>query len=271
MTLSRTGLLQTIVGIFSEQPEISRLVAFGRQATGTTDDYSDIDLMICSDDLRMTQQNYKRLLGEISPVLGSYYLRLTETELVEMILLEGMSPYQKIDLSISADLSDKEAFAPFKDLYCRKSESTPSLSRINTAIKYDKKVNELNDRLFSIPRFTKTLHRGDQLEAYRRWQATINEYLRILMNEYLGEIPDRLLQPVAFKKLAAKLSGEDRATLEAVLPAARTFSIAHSFERAMSEIIRYHSKPIRDNPQEAFYRVMMLFLKDESGLFVAQV
>lgn len=101
MTIPRTELLNSLVDTFSHQSEVSRIVTFGREVSGETDEFSDIDLMLCSDDLHNTRSNYKRLLNAISPVLGSYVLRLTETELVEMILLENVSPYQKLDLSIS--------------------------------------------------------------------------------------------------------------------------------------------------------------------------
>ena len=194
-------------------------------------------------------------------------MRLVDVEIVEMILLQGMSPYNKIDFSIRNDLDGKNEFKPFKELYNRNSKHQKTSTKIKTNLKYSKNINTLNDKLFSIPRFTKTLFRNEQPESYRRWQATINEYLEILMKKYLAIVPQKLLHPVTFKKLMAEINRNDMIIMKNILPSGDSFSIGDSYKYAMNEIIEYHSAKIKNDSFREFKDTMMRFLHEEIDKF----
>ena len=264
---AKSKLLKNIVEIFSQQKEIYNISVFGREVGGKADRYSDIDIIICTDDLAKTQKYYKQKLSTISPILGNYFLRLEDTEIVEMILLKGISPYNKIDLSISNNLAGKSEFSPFKKLYCREGKGPSCSTKIRTNVKYSKNINMLHDRLFSIPRFTKTLFRDEQQETYRRWQATINEYLKILMRKYLSYVPEKQLHPIAFKNLKDKINRNDSNKMKMILPAANNFSIGNSYKLAMHEITKYYLAKISTYPYREFYNTMMQFLNEEIDRF----
>ena len=58
-------LRNQVVDAFCKEPEIYGIYAFGREVDGTADRYSDLDLIICSNDLEATQKKYRDILGTI--------------------------------------------------------------------------------------------------------------------------------------------------------------------------------------------------------------
>ena len=114
---SREELSSGVVDAFAREPEVREIHVFGREVDGATDEYSDIDVIVCSSDPRRTAERHLDLLSRISPVIGTYVIKQEEGELAEMVMLRDFSPYQKIDLSIVGSIEAKAGFGPFKCVY----------------------------------------------------------------------------------------------------------------------------------------------------------
>lgn len=116
---ARKILKKHVIEAFSKESEITAIYVFGKEVHGKTDQYSDIDMVICSNDLEKTQSRYMKIFKGISPVRGSFLLNSTERDLSQMIMLQGFSPYQKIDFSITDHIDRKRAagFGPFVSVY----------------------------------------------------------------------------------------------------------------------------------------------------------
>ena len=64
----RKELHRELSAAFSAQPEICSIHVFGREVDGQPDEYSDIDMILCSDDLARSHRNYRDVLGKIAPI-----------------------------------------------------------------------------------------------------------------------------------------------------------------------------------------------------------
>ena len=151
----RAELHHRVLHAFAREPEVHSIYVFGTEVEGEIDEYSDIDLVICSGDLAASQRKYADILDSISTVIGTYYIVCGENELAQMVMFENYSPYQKIDFSITDTIESKQVFAPFKCLYQSKQPVLSSQTSLQFSGQRETLGNWLNDALFSIPRFTK--------------------------------------------------------------------------------------------------------------------
>ena len=105
--LNREVLRQALIERFAAQPEVTSIHLFGKEALGDHDAYSDIDMIVCSNELAKTQRHYQTLFASISPVRGTLLLETSPENLSQMVLLEACSPYQKVDFSIVNNIAYK--------------------------------------------------------------------------------------------------------------------------------------------------------------------
>jgi len=164
-TLQRSRLCDRVVAAFAAQPEIIGVHAFGREVENKCDEYSDLDLVICSSDLAASQRRLLSALNAISPIIGAYHIVCEPRHLAIMVMLRDYSPYHKLDLSLSDDLESKSSFGPFKCLYTNRRPPTASPTTFSFNGERETLANRLNDQLFAIPRFTKCLFRRGRVTA----------------------------------------------------------------------------------------------------------
>ena len=105
--------------------------------------------------------------------------------LVEMIILRDYSPYQKLDFSIVSDMQKQEALKPAKTVYGSGDPAPEHPSEMAISGRVLELQNRMNDILFSIPRFTKCLFRGD-FDMYRRWEGVVAEMCVLLYERHFG-------------------------------------------------------------------------------------
>jgi hypothetical protein len=216
---SRTDLRERILQAFASQSEVNAIHAFGREVDGQADEYSDIDLIVYSDDLAFSQRKSPDVLQSIAPVLGTYCIVLEPSTLAQMVMFSGYSPYQKLDLSYTDNPDALEAFGPTACLYQREPLHRPSQTRIELNGRRDELGNWLNDVLFSIPRWTKCLFRRDR-DVYRRWIGAA-EHLAVMLYEscFGWEREHRYrLRPQEYKALHKHLSLPFQDVLDRVQP-----------------------------------------------------
>jgi hypothetical protein len=239
----RQELLKRLVDGFAGEPEIYAIYAFGRQVDGVVDEFSDIDMILCSSDLPRTQQRYQAILATIAPIMGSYYIRCEESVLAQMILLEGYSPYQKIDLGVVDSIERNEAMAPFQRLYGCPRVSSGSAGAFTFHGQRECLGNWLNDLLFSVPRFTKCLFRQDR-DLYRRWTGLTEAMMVLLLERYCGWMRTHRyrLDPHEYKRLHQSLTAEHTQMLERIVPMAGTPDIISGFQVALEVSVNLYAQ-----------------------------
>jgi hypothetical protein len=265
---SREELQKIFVDHFIENNEVYAVYFFGREVDGKADQYSDIDIIICSNDLLRTWTAYPHLLQNIAPIMGRLLLESSETSFAEMILLEGWSPYQKIDLSIVGNIACKDAFGPFKQIYKKNGVETVSRTTLPVTPRIRDIHLELSDNLFSVPRFTKCLFRKD-FDMYRRWKGTTNHLLVLLYEKYFGWQHETIAQQLKAheaKHLYEKLTAADNERLQSVFPINGQFNLAISYQNCVVffvDLMKHKSHDLGLRIQESFADLICTFLHDE--------
>ena len=233
----RHQLKTRLIASFAERPEVYQIHLFGREVEGKADRYSDIDIILCSSDLAPTQRAYRQALERVSPIRAVWLIVSTPDQLSEMIMLAGYSPYQKIDLTIVERIEQQAAFGPFALAYHRQVESLASPSRLAVRSIANPTAHRLDEMLFSVPRFTKCLFRGDP-DMYRRWKGITDATLALLYEKKSGWRTD--LERVRLgagdaKKLYAQLDASEEAHLARIYPPNARLDLALSY-RASTEL-----------------------------------
>ncbi|MCC6580140.1 MAG: hypothetical protein IT440_06830 [Phycisphaeraceae bacterium] len=248
---SRSQLCGALREVFSSWPQVSGIHVFGRDAEGLVDAYSDIDLVICCDDPARGYDQLHDGLAQVAPIVGSYLIHADAAELAQMFMLDGYSPYQKIDLSLVSRLEQKAVFAPFRALYVRSSPpashgitTLPDLASVKNSL-----TNQLHDVLFSIPRFTKCLFRGER-DMYRRWHGVAEILAALLYESCFGwSMPARgRLAPQEYKRLFHHLLPSDAEQLDRIQPLDGRPDLCDGFVHAVQWIVRlYQTKAAHMN------------------------
>jgi len=251
--------------MFSKQPEIREITILGKNAEGTADQFSDIDIRIHSNSLLTTQQNYLRLIEKISPILETFLLASENDNFAQMIMLKDFSPYQKIDFGIC---SGESTFKPYVSKYlnqkAKRDNSQLNVTPINNTVSYN-----LTNYLFGVPRMTKCLFRKD-FDMYRRWKGMSNSALILLYEKYFDfekETQKRELDAQESKKLFTKLSQADRSKLDKLFPVNGNLSLIDSFMGSLEmyiDVSKDKAKYFNERINESFVDYIRAFAKEEA-------
>ena len=267
---SRQELRRRVIQAFSDLDEVYKIILFGKEAAGKDDCYSDIDLIVYSNDPAKTWQHYRETLSSIAPVGGTFPLGSGPEYYAEMLLLDGFSPYQKIDFSIGVGI-DLVLTSVMTVYECPEKDTQPVSSLPVIETRYDV-VYYLVDLLFSIPRFTKCLFRQD-IDLYRRWNGAINRALVLMFERKFGweeETRKGKLVSYEVERLMACLSAEERQMIFAICPPDGKVDVARSFLNAVDLTVML-SKEKADalgvRLDEGVIAIFQSFLQEEIGRF----
>jgi len=233
---TRDTLRQRVIDAFATQDEIYRICFFGREAEGQHDAYSDIDMIVCSQDPVKTKAHYQQVFTTISPVRATFPLGGSPDGYSEMVMLWDYSPYQKIDFSIG-DWGKQDW--QLLTVYERPEQPQPKLTTLEALDIRQNVAYKLTDVLFSIARFTKCLFRRD-IDMYRRWESITDLTLVTLYEKYYGwqtETLQRRLGPYASKQLYAVLNSEDRQWVHKIRPPDAHLNLAQSYQDSIALFI----------------------------------
>jgi hypothetical protein len=238
---TREELRNLVIDSFAKEAEIFSIFFFGKEVDNKSDEYSDIDMIVCSNDLAKTQAKYLQIFNAISPVIGLHLLDSTENNLSQMIMLKDFSSYQKIDFSITDNIATKisAGFGPFITVYKNAQPSTKTNSKLKI-IKENSVKNQLADILFSVPRFTKCLFRKDR-DMYRRWKGISDIVMVLLYEKYFGWKENTLQKKISAKESSAlykKLSNNENELLDKIFPLSGNFNIATSYAICIKLLIK---------------------------------
>jgi hypothetical protein len=265
--IARAELQKRLLAALSARPEIHAIYAFGRQVMGPLDEYSDLDLVICSRDLEKTRSEYPSIFSTISPIRAQLILLNQSDVYAAMSLLRDVAPYQKIDFSIVSDIEMQARFGPFQTLYQDdKKEGAGAALKILTFT--DDLQNQLNDVLFSIPRFTKCLFRRDFYQ-YQRWQGVLNRALGLLYEKHFEPATSKL-NSRQYQEMNAVLSETEKRTLVTLMPLDGPLDITTSFRAGVdlvTDLCREKAAKLNALLDEDVIHYMHTFLASEIRCF----
>jgi predicted nucleotidyltransferase len=266
---TRDELRNSLIKQFSQQKEVFKIFFFGKEVENKHDQFSDIDMIVCSSDLAKTQSNYRNIISNISPIIGTLWLESSKKTFAESIMLKDYAPYQKIDLSITNDIANKivgETLLVYED----ENKSTLNSSELKI-IEKNPVRNQLHDYLFSVPRFTKCLFRKD-FDMYRRWKGVTNIVPILLYEKHFGWQREscKKLMPQDFVLLYKNLSSDEKTKLEEVYPLNAELNIAKSFNKGVDlliELSKLKAENFKIDIDENFIEYIKEFLNSEVKRF----
>jgi hypothetical protein len=268
---SRQELRNQVIQAFAGRDEVYKIILFGKEAAGKADAYSDIDIIVYSNDPEKTWRHYRETFSAIAPVVGTYPLGSAPDYYAEMLLLDGFSPYQKIDFSIGVGLN--LVLTSIMTVYECPEKGTQPVSSLPVIETHYDVVYYLADLLFSIPRFTKCLFRQD-IDLYRRWNGAINRALVLMFERKFGwEAETRKSKLVSYEieRLMACLSAEERQQVHAICPPDGKVDIAHSFLKTAELIVmlsREKANALGVALDEGIIEIFQSFLREEVARFL---
>lgn len=266
---SRDELRNSLIDQFSQQEEVYKIFFFGKEVENKHDQFSDIDIIVCSNNLAKTQSNYKNIISNISPIIGTLWLESSKETFAESIMIKDYTPYQKIDFSLTSSIANKivgETLLVYKD----ENKSTFNSSELKIIDK-NHVINQLHDYLFSVPRFTKCLFRKD-FDMYRRWKGVTDIIPILLYEKHFGwqEISLKKLSPHDFVLLYKKLSSDEKSKLEDVYPLNAKLDITESFKKGVAlliELSKLKAENFKTDIDENFIKYIKEFLNSEIKRF----
>ena len=272
---TRNELRNLVINSFSKEAEIISIFFFGKEIDNKTDEYSDIDMILCSNDLAKTQSKYLKIFNDISPIIGSYLLNSTENDFSQMVMLKEFSPYQKIDFSITDNIETKisAGFGPLISIYKNESLTTKVNSKLGI-IEENNLKNQLDNILFSVPRFTKCLFRKDY-DMYRRWKH-ISDYAMVLLYEKYFDWEEKTSKgKVSVKELSELnkiMSNDENELLNKIFPFSGIVNIAESYKICIELLVtlcKQKADYFKVNLNEEFILYIEKFLNSEIRRYIA--
>ena len=181
------------------------------------------------------------MFASIAPLRATFRLEGTPYSYSETVLLEGYSPYHKVDFTIGDhSMLDWPAggcpnLIVYEDRQQRR-ESRTQLEEVETerGVEY-----VLTDVLFSVPRFIKCLFRRD-LDMYRRWESISNATLVALHEKHFGwerETSKRKLGSSEIRHLCANLTPAERAQVQVIRPPDARLDLVLSYKASIELFI----------------------------------
>lgn len=233
---TRDTLKRHVIDAFAAQDEVYRICFFGREAEGQHDAYSDIDMIVYSQDPVKTKAHYRQVFATISPIRATFPLGGSSEGYSEMVMLQEYNPYQKIDFSIG-DWGKQDWL--LLTLYERPEPPRPPSTTLEALDIRQDVAYKLMDVLFSIARFTKCLFRHD-IDMYRRWESITDLTLVILYEKYFGwqtETWKKRLGPYESKHLVTALDSGDRAWVHKIRSPDANLNLAQSYQNSIALFI----------------------------------
>lgn len=100
-------LLQRVTACLQGLPGFQTLSIFGSFAEGRADGYSDIDLLVTTDELQAAQQHLLGILESVSPVEACWVIGVRPDEWNSTIILSEEGYFHRLDLGlVSTDAAD---------------------------------------------------------------------------------------------------------------------------------------------------------------------
>jgi predicted nucleotidyltransferase len=233
---SREELRKHVVEVFSSQDEVYRICIFGREAEGKHDFYSDVDVVVFSNDPARTYTKYRSLFSQICPIRATFPLSRTIEEYSEMILLHDYSPYQKVDFSIG-DWGKKDW--PLITVYESRDKPQKSATKLESQPIIRDVSYILTDVLFSVARFTKCLFRHD-IDMYRRWVSITEVTLALLYEKHSGwkfEMDQARLGSSGMKRIQNDLSADEKEQVAGIYSPDGRLDLATSYPASIELLV----------------------------------
>ncbi len=164
-------LLNKTLSAFKKRVEVVQISVFGSVASGTDDQYSDLDIEIVSENYPKTVASLPKIFKGISEYYPPLKLESQEGKIAFTVLWKDIPFYQKLDIGITSSF-DKIIGTPRKDIFIRtfKKKLSPSNLIINSPFSEDNR--ETIDFFIGCSRYAKFRKRNSPL-AVNKYKSAL--------------------------------------------------------------------------------------------------
>ncbi|MFS8131243.1 MAG: nucleotidyltransferase domain-containing protein [Candidatus Dojkabacteria bacterium] len=266
------NLLKSLVDKFSKSEEIFLIATFGSAINNEMDEYSDVDIIMCSNDMATTYGHYRDTIGSISPVtaVSSFYYDKPNV-ISEVIYLKDFKPYQKIDLTIVPYLGYLSEFNPNVFILFENQTIDRTLKR--GIVHKNKPVETLDTWMTNymslVIGFVKTYKRQN-MEMYRYWDLVKDAMIVLMFEKYSSwskQYDRPRLSSSEFKDLFyRKINKNEFDLLTQAMPRNGVLDLRHSFLVSFylfSELLVIKSNTLKEYINVEFLDYIKNFLQSE--------
>lgn len=172
-----------VAAVLRGVPGATALACFGSRASGASDEYADLDVLLVTEELEAARAVWPSILAHVGPI--RYALRLDEQpgSTSYSIAFQGASPYHKLDVSLvdTADAARMLDAQPHRWLW-RQIAATRAVERRHLdgfIPPFRSSGHMLLDELVSLVRYTKARKRQQHLTCWRFARAAFDTLLRL--------------------------------------------------------------------------------------------
>lgn len=182
------NLLKQLSEKFSQSEEIFLIATFGSAINNEMDEYSDVDIILCSNDLATTYGNYRSIIESISPISAASSFYYDKPNVIsEVLYLKNYKPYQKVDLTIVPYLGYLSDFNPNVFILYENQVKDRTLKR--GIIHKNKPIETLDSWMINymalVVGFVKSYKRRN-MEIYRYWELIKDATIVLMFEKYNG-------------------------------------------------------------------------------------
>lgn len=223
-------------------PGTVELRAFGSLAHGTADRFSDIDLELLTTDLDATVAARHAVLAQIAPIWLEWCIHPSHSGWAATILFDTVSPYQHLDLGITAVGQASSTGRLGADTVLWTQEAAAPCIVPDAPVPYAPAVGTVDhamlEQLLSALRYAKARQRGQLLTAYRFAAALPGATIAMLDARRTGDLSRLQERPTTrtFLALDRYLSHESRRDLLGLLD----FSTPERMDAAVLALLRHN-------------------------------
>lgn len=184
----REHLTRSVVDALRDIPGAISLHTFGSAARGEADCYSDLDLQVITSDLDRSLRARDIILRRVAPVSLEWVITESPTSWAASVLLEGCSPYHKLDIGFCTEDADDKA--PLLEGSVRNWSQTPSTARLKASTPACSPAmgsveHIVVGELLGLTRYVKARRRSQALVCWKFFSALMN---RVLLFQFITAI-----------------------------------------------------------------------------------
>lgn len=265
-----TSLLDALKETLPGLPGFRTLSIFGSLADGRADEYSDLDIIVTTDDLAGAKAHLFDTLEQIGPIEFCWVTNLSPDEWNPTIMFREESYYHKLDLGL-VDVSTVNRTIPTEQtvLLCNQCRAPVQVTakRDAYAPQHGSIGHFLLGQFLGCTRYLKARKRGQTMTCYRFASAAVDWSLALLYAR-LTEDPHfrSKLSTVTYLELDRLMPADRRATLVSDIDfsdmAAMDITLRTAMERMLDDGACLAKMIGESLPAEVFGNIMK-FLVDE--------
>ena len=236
-----TNLLNALKGKLPELPGFRSLSLYGSLAEGRADRYSDIDVMVTTDNLPDAKEQLLGVLERIGSIEFSWQINLFPDEWNNTILFREESYYHKLDLGL-VDISAEQRIIPSEQtvVLCDQHRPPGQVASKSTAYapQHGSIGHFLLGHLIGCTRYLKARRRGQTMTCYRFAAAAVDWNLALAYARLTGKHCFRSkLSTENYLELDRRISADQRATLMSDIDFSTGLAMDHTLRTSMKRML----------------------------------